>query len=87
LQNINDSFILTDAADVELPPQLHTVLISVSAFVRIGFTYDKQLSRGIIIVLLLLGCSAVRCCVGVNSNGVAFEEHFTEWNARGCNRT
>jgi len=62
LQNINDSFIWTDAADVALPPQLHTVLISVSAFVRISFTYVKQLSRGVIIVLLLLGCSAVRCC-------------------------
>jgi hypothetical protein len=85
LQNINDNIFLTDADYIALPPRLHAVFIGVNTFVRIGSTYGEQLRRDIIIVLLLLCCSAVRCSVGVHSNGVAFKEHFTEWNARRCN--
>jgi hypothetical protein len=73
LQNVNDSYFWADADDIALPPRHYTVLISVDAFVRISFTYDKQLRRDIIVVLLLLCCSAVRYSVGVNSNGVAFK--------------
>jgi hypothetical protein len=79
---------MTDAANVALPPlQRAAVLVNVSALIRISFTYDKQLGRGIIIVLFLLGCSAVRCRICLNSDGVAFKEHSTEWDARGKNRT